>query len=37
MYELKLKMGMKILATQKKMFDFSNYSTKPRYYHHSKN
>ena len=33
--KLKLKMPMKILATIKKMFDLSNYSTKLKYYDNS--
>ena len=33
--KLKLKMSIKILATVEKMFDFSNYSTKSKYYDNS--
>ena len=35
MYEIKLKMPIKILSTKKHMFDFSNYSTKSKYYDNS--
>ena len=33
--KLKLKVSMKVLAMIKKMFDFSNYSTKSKYYDNS--